>query len=281
MTEQGGRVVVGYDGGRDAGLALAWAIDTARRDGRPLRVVIAASAMDPLLSPGFHERTERLATQWHERAAKVLADAGLADAGAEVVHGPTLRVLLRAVTPDDLLVVGSHGHAPFVETVGGSVSQHLARHACCPVVVVRPVHRPEAHRLVVGVDGSPESVAAARFACARARSTGEAVVVLHGYQVLPFLDGAQDEHRHVADRRHRLADRLASWLEPVRAAYPDVDLTAEALPEEAPLLLAQESAGASLVVVGSRGRDAFADLLLGSTTQEVLFHARCPVAVVR
>jgi nucleotide-binding universal stress UspA family protein len=281
MTDQGGRVVVGYDGGRDAGLALAWAIETARREDRPLRVVVAASAMDPILAPGFHERTEQLAAQWRERAEKVLADAGLADTGVEVVHGPTLRVLLKAVTADDLLVVGSHGHAPFVETVGGSVSQHLARHACCPVVVVRPAHRRDVHRVVVGVDGSPESVAAARFACARARSTGETVVVVHGYQVLPFLDGEQDDHRHVADRRHRLAERLQAWLEPVRAAYPDVDLTAEVVPEEAPLLLAHESAGASLVAVGSRGRDAFADLLLGSTTQEVLFHARCPVAVVR
>ena len=281
MDEQRARVVVGYDGGRDAGLALAWAIATARREDRPMRVVIAASAMDPLLLPAFHERSEQLAAQWCEHAEKLVADAGLADVRVEVVHGPTLRVLLRAVTVDDLLVVGSQGHAPFVETVGGSVSQHLARHACCPVVVVRPAHRPDAHRVVVGVDGSPESLAAARFACARSRTTGETVVVVHGYQVLPFVDGAQDEHRHVADRHHRLTGRVEGWLAPVRAAYPDVELTAEAVPEAAPLLLAHESAGASLVVVGSRGRDAFSDLLLGSTTQDVLFHARCPVAVVR
>lgn len=281
MTEQEGRIVVGYDGGRDADLALAWAIRTAREEDRPLHVVVAASAMDPVLAPGFHEHTERLATEWRERAEKVLAEAGLTEAAVEVVHGPTLRVLLKAVTADDLLVVGSQGHAPFVETVGGSVSQHLARHACCPVVVVRPTHRPDAHRIVVGVDGSPESVAAARFACARARRTAEAVVAVHGYQVLPFLDGLQESHRHRADRGHRLAERLEAWLEPVRAAYPDVALTATVVPEEAPLLLAHESAAASLLVVGSRGRDAFADLLLGSTSQDALFHARCPVAVVR
>jgi nucleotide-binding universal stress UspA family protein len=281
MTEEPGRIVVGYDGGRDADLALRWAIRTAHLEHRPLRVVVAASAMDPVLLPGFHERTEQLAAQWRGRAEKVLAEAGLAEADVEVVHGPTLRVLLKAVRPEDLLVMGSLGHAPFVETVGGSVSQHLARHACCPVVVVRPAHRPAAHRIVVGVDGSPESLAAARFACARARSTGEPVVVLHGYRVLPFVDGEPDEHRHVADRQHRLDARLEEWLEPVRAAYADVALTARAVPGEAPLLLAHESASASLLVVGSRGRDAFADLLLGSTTQDVLFHARCPVAVVR
>ena len=85
----------------------------------------------------------------------------------------------------------------------------------------------------------------------------------------------------VDDDAQDLAARLEEWLEPVRAAYPDVALTARAVPEEAPLLLAHESGSASLLVVGSRGRDAFADLLLGSTSQDALFHARCPVAVVR
>jgi nucleotide-binding universal stress UspA family protein len=53
------------------------------------------------------------------------------------------------------------------------------------------------------------------------------------------------------------------------------------VPAPADRLLVDLSAASSLVVVGSRGRDAFADLLLGSVAQRVLQAAHCPVAVVR
>lgn len=283
MEDETRRIVVGYDGGPDADLAIAWAIETARLETVPLAVVIAASAMDPVLVSDFHRRTERLAAQWRTRAEKILAGAGATDATVEVRHGNTLPMLLTSVTPADLLVVGSAGHAPFVETVGGSVSQHLARHACCPVVVVRPAHRLDAGIIVVGLDGSEESIAAARFACARARLTGHGVLAVHGYHEFPFPgpDRDADEHRHVADHQDLMARRLATWLAPVRADFPDVTVTQEAIRKSAPRLLADLADESSLLVLGSRGRDAFTDLLLGSTSQHALAHARCPVAIVR
>jgi nucleotide-binding universal stress UspA family protein len=272
VEDRAKRIVVGYDGGPDADLAIAWAIETARLESVPLVVVIAASAMDPVLVSDFHRRTERLAAQWQARAEKILTDAGVTDAAVEVRRGNTLPMLLTAVAPVDLLVVGSAGHAPFVETVGGSVSQHLARHAHCPVVVVRPAHRLDARTIVVGVDGSEESLAAVRFACARARLTGHEVLTVHGYREFPFPG---------TDHHERVARRLATWLAPVRADDPDVILTEEAVRESAPRLLTDLADEAALLVLGSRGRDAFADLLLGSTSQHALAHARCPVAIVR
>lgn len=54
----------------------------------------------------------------------------------QLVEGHPAQVLLRTVTPSDLLVVGSRGHGTFAGTLLGSISQHLVAHACCPVVVV-------------------------------------------------------------------------------------------------------------------------------------------------
>lgn len=55
----------------------------------------------------------------------------------------------------------------------------------------------------------------------------------------------------------------------------------EAIPVHPARLLAACSEHAALVVVGVRGRGAFTGLLLGSVSQSVLHHARCPVLVVR
>jgi nucleotide-binding universal stress UspA family protein len=53
-----------------------------------------------------------------------------------VVEGHAARVLLDIVTDTDLLVVGSRGHGELAGTLLGSISQHLAAHASCPVVIV-------------------------------------------------------------------------------------------------------------------------------------------------
>ncbi|HEY6016712.1 MAG TPA: universal stress protein, partial [Gaiellaceae bacterium] len=59
----------------------------------------------------------------------------------EVVAGPPVRALLEAARDADLLVVGSRGRHGFPGLLLGSVSQQVANHAACPVVIV-PTQRP-------------------------------------------------------------------------------------------------------------------------------------------
>jgi nucleotide-binding universal stress UspA family protein len=159
----------------------------------------------------------------------------------------------------------------------GSVSQHVTRHASCPVVVVRAPYHPDAERVVVGVDGSTGSRKALEFAFDHASRSGAPVTAIHAWR-----DGARGDAREGLVEEIRAAERiLAEALAGFADQYPDVKVTTEAVPVVPQRVLADASQAASLVVVGSRGLGAFAGLLLGSVSQSVLHHAQCPVAVVR
>jgi nucleotide-binding universal stress UspA family protein len=274
------RIVVAYDGSPDAQTALTWAVRTAILTEQAV-VAVVATATDDLMPQRSLLWGDEL-DEVRESAERILGEALVADSAVDLRPGPAVSVLLEAAKGASLLVVGSRGHGQVAGAVAGSVSQHLARHASCPVVVARPVAHPGAARIVVGVDGSGGSDAALEFACRRAELTGEEVVVVHGWR-----DGSASgtTRREVpAEFMERIAEEerlLAEAVAGVQADHPDVHLEPEAIPVVAWRALADASAVATLVVVGSRGRGAFAGMLLGSVSQQVLHHAQCPVAVVR
>jgi len=282
MAEHSPRIVVGYDASPDAELALAWAAESARTHQQPVDVVIVGTHMDSVIGH-FRETSDRSVEQWRTSAFERLKELEVVHGGVEVRRGPVVPELLRAAERAEMLVVGSRGHGLATGSLTGSVSQHAARHAACPVVVVRPRRSTRSHRIVVGVDGSVEAAKAIRFACDRASTTGEHVVAVHGYHAFnSSWVGLDVAFSQVVLRRMESAERfLAESLAGFASEFPGVEIVPQAIPVPAAPLLVDCSAAASLVVVGSRGRDAFVDLLLGSVSQHVLQHAECPVAVVR
>ncbi|TIC80445.1 universal stress protein [Nocardioides sp. GY 10113] len=275
------RVVVGYDGSPDADAALAWAVESAGPLRRPVEVVVVGSAMDPVVGH-FREQEDRRVERRRAAALDRLAELGV-DGTVTVRRGPTVPELLRASAGAAMLVLGSSGHGLAAGSLTGSVSQHAARHASCPVVTVRPARSTHAHRIVVGLDGSEESAKALRFACERAQSTGESVTAVVGFSSPgPAALGLDDADANRRVRRREDAERTAAAVcADCTSDFPDIDIVIEAIGVRPAKLLVDCSATASLVVVGSRGRDAFTELLLGSVSQHVLQHAECPVAVVR
>jgi len=270
-------VLVAYDGSDDADLALAWAATEAARSSHPLRILhVEEIPRAPWDASGLRPSRAEL----KHRAELVLAQTGHAGA-LEYCTGNVVGQLLEQAESAELLVVGSHGHGRTGEVFLGSVSQHLVRHAACTVVVVRRPRSADARRIIVGVDGSAGSSRALEYACRRAELTGEVVVAVHAWRdpavSSEVWSATAREVEGLEERRRLLAESVAG----VRADHPDVALEQEVIPVAPARCLADASARASLVVLGSRGLGFFSGLLLGSVSQAVLHRAECPVAVVR
>jgi nucleotide-binding universal stress UspA family protein len=139
-------IVVGIDGSDASAAALRWGADDARHRGAALRVVTCWTY--PMLPWGLYqpplsgEEFERAALDVAETTVtKVLgADREGLDVSIDVVAGTASLVLLE-YDAAEMLVVGSRGRGGFTGLLLGSVSQHLAEHARCPVVIV---HEPAA-----------------------------------------------------------------------------------------------------------------------------------------
>lgn len=138
-----GTIVVGIDGSEGAILALDWAIGEARVRHDEVRLVHAwhvptSVSMANAALPGASW------TVLEDAARTILHDAGdhARQAGFEVgevlvQHRPAA-ALVDQSRDADLLVVGTRGRGGFAGLLLGSVSQEVAHHAMCPVVIVPP-----------------------------------------------------------------------------------------------------------------------------------------------
>ena len=137
---------------------------------------------------------------------------------------------------------------------------------------------PRAGRIVVGVDGSPSSAAALRWAAKQARLTGAEIHAIMTWELPTAYSWAP------VVQKPDYADECEAFLaQTVKDALGDVaahQVRWEALPGHPAWRLIEAADGADLLVVGSRGHGGFAGLLLGSVSQHVVAHAPCPVVVV-
>ena len=281
MNTTSRKIVVGYDGSDLADLALRWAVDTAALSRRPVEVLVA-SALPASLDGWTPAPTSYLDAMREvvDQAEKRLAELGCAGGTVHLREHDAVSMLTAAGDDAAMVVVGASGHSLLSAALLGSVSRHLATYAPCPVVVVRPVSR-ESARIVVGVDSDPTSAAALRFAFERADLLGVPLTALHAVVAEGLhAGGLKLPHRpeaHLQTAERELAEALAG----LEAEFPQVEVTREVVPARAERALVDAAETARLVVVGARGRNPFARLLLGSIAQQVLHHAHCPVAVVR
>lgn len=133
-------------------------------------------------------------------------------------------------------------------------------------------------RIIVGVDGSPHSVEGLRWAIGHAERLGDCTVVAILAWQLPLIavPGAFDQEE-LEERAKRFLNQTVEQLVP-RPQVPVERIVAHAEPTTA---LVEASRDADLLVVGTRGRNAFKGLLLGSVSQGCAANAYCPVVIVK
>ena len=136
--------------------------------------------------------------------------------------------------------------------------------------------------IVVGVDGSEPSIDALRWAARQAAVTGAALHVVTAwtfpneptpFEVVPDLPVRPEQLSKVESKLTELIGRVVP-------ATSGVEATARVVTGRASEVLIEESRHARLLVVGNRGRGAFAKALLGSVSERCVRHASCPVVVV-
>jgi nucleotide-binding universal stress UspA family protein len=135
--------------------------------------------------------------------------------------------------------------------------------------------RPE---IVVGIDGSPESLAAAHWAAREAQQRGRVLRLLHLW-VLPPLTAEQilrEDRQAAASERLLLEARHA-----MRQQYPGLQIVTEVLPADSPAALLPAVQEAEWVVLGSQGLGPVSGYLLGSVALYTVAHCDRPVVLVR
>lgn len=301
-------IVVGVDGSDQSLCALVWAAQEAERRRTPLYVVtaytvpvFAASSMDA----GYATVDDSVV---REGAQAVLDQAISKIAGHNIEIVPRVEtgdasgVLLELSEEAELMVVGSRGRGGFVGRLLGSVSAALPAHSKCPTVVVplycaprldeagveapkpkgEPCPRAEEVEkvVVVGVDGSEQARMASLVAAEQAEARGLPLRVVCS---LPPFTGSLAWMPTPVDRDALHSEIMVqlnagkAWLQ---SHFPRLDISVELLDGTPVEVLIESSRTAELVVLGTRGRGGFAGMLLGSTSQGVLHHAKGPVLVV-
>jgi len=140
-SEQSGRIVVGIDGSEHSKVALKWAAREAGLSGASLTVVTSWDYPNsygyPVPWPEDVDFAADAKSILDETITAALGATPEVELSREVIQGHAALILEDLSKTASLVVVGSRGHGEFAGMLLGSVSEFLATHAHCPLVIIR------------------------------------------------------------------------------------------------------------------------------------------------
>jgi nucleotide-binding universal stress UspA family protein len=213
-----------------------------------------------------------------EAVRRIAAAAPATPVSSDLRTGQARAQLVAASGDADLLVIGTG------RSEGGvyaTLPIRVASAARCPVVVVPASWIGGTGGVLVGLESTEQQPAVVDFAAREAYATGRPLTVAHCWSVPTLVAVAMFAHPGVWARMQELhANALAETLDHVRAGWPELELHQRFKEGAAARILAEEAAGAGLLVVGRHDRATVGDALLGSTSHDLLLSMTCAVAVV-
>ncbi|HET7269784.1 MAG TPA: universal stress protein [Rubrobacter sp.] len=287
------KVLLATDGSEEATLAASTASGLATRTGSELHVLTIGPEYPYFELPDAPARFEEVVEAQRREAKEILDDQvrKIEDSGGTVeeahlemgvLPGRTI-VHLGERLGAGLIIVGSRGLGPMKRAVMGSVSSSVVHHAHCPVLVVRGERDYLQGRILLALDGSRESSAAAGAAVELAGSMDSELHVVHVGEVNPVYHperrGYLALYKELQERARRLLDEQVNEVEAAGGTVVKAHLRM-GRPDEEIVVLGEEIA-AQLIVTGSRGLGGIRRALMGSVSDSVVSHAHCPVMVVR
>jgi nucleotide-binding universal stress UspA family protein len=295
---EGMKIMIGYDGSPHAEAALA----DLNRAGLPRKVeaVVLSVSEEWMLAPaslgGVATSYPKFESEAQDEALKLARSAkdmletlfpGWQVQAEAVTGSPGNMLIWRSdAWKPDLIVVGAQGSTGLGRFFFGSVSQKVLHQAECSVRIARASRKDPTGpvRLIVGVDGSPDSDAAVRAIAKRQWPKGSEVCVVSGMIVPPPMASEQitiEIEKWITDEKARIAEAVEAAVR----KFQGIGLaTSSVVKEEDPrgLLCAEaESRDADCIFVGTTGMGRIERMLIGSVSSAVAVRAHCSVEVVR
>lgn len=258
--------------------------------GNPMIVLGTFAPVPPAASEIIPAESNQQRLEEQLRAS--LAPATAAGLRTDVIidqGNPARCILDHARTlPADLIVIGTHGQSGFERLVLGSVAERVLRKATCPVMTIPP-HAAGPSRLpythiLCAVDFSDSSTVGLEFAFSLAQESNARLTLLHVFEwpsdeasARRVLETSEFHRQWEAETKQRLEGLIPAavrnWCDPAsKLAFGKAY-------QQILQLAANEQV--DLIVMGVRGRNPVDLMLFGSTTNQVVRQAACPVLTLR
>lgn len=283
------KILVAVDSSSASSMAAREAAARLWPAGSTIHVISVVEPIYDWSGADIEEALQRSAGETVRCAAECFKLAGMKTTTAVLTGDPKNIIVNEAAELQaDFIVLGAHSTHGVMQFLLGGVARAVARLATCSVEIVRRSPGPEPLKILLAIDGSECSKAAARSVAQRPWAPGTSFRILSVVEPsAPLFRAPYFSPETMGELRGKDMQRAQQAVSSAESLLCDAGIQASstvAVPAATPKeLILSEAAewGADLIVVGSHGRRGVNRFLLGSVSEAVALHANCSVEIIR